>query len=248
MVAQNSDQTSEMYELLDEMLIDYVNEEGSVHYSALSTDDRLPKYLALASELDLDVLSENDRLAFWINLYNVATLKLIVDNYPVKSIRRITPLRIPGISLTIPKVNSPWEKKFVVVGESRLSLDHIEHDIIRKEFAEPRIHFALVCAARSCPPLRREAYRGLMLNSQLNDQGIKFLTDPSKNRVDEEKARLRLSKIFKWFKEDFGDNDLLVQQYLAPFFDNEQIKSNLEKGTYDIRYLDYDWGLNDLDE
>src|SRR4029434_9265868 len=132
------------------------------------------------------------RIAFWINAYNAFTLRLILDHYPIASIRRIGWL--PGAA---------FRERFIPMqglkGET-ISLDDIENGTLRSAFREPRIHFALVCAARSCPPLRREAYRGADLDRQLDDQARIFLRDATKNRVDAATRTLYLSSIFKWFR------------------------------------------------
>ena len=244
--AQNVTQLTDLHDILDGVVSQHVSEDGGVDYASLKTDGRLSEYLRLAAQVDPALLSEQDALAHWINLYNAGTLKLIVDNYPVSSIRRITPFRLPGLSIAVPKINSPWEKKFIETSAGVVSLDHIEHAILRDQFDEPRIHFAIVCAALSCPPLRTEAYRGSQLDRQLHDQGVRFLGDRSKNQIPDGDSNIAISKIFRWFAEDFGENDVAVQTYLAPFVDKAEIKRKLRKGEYGIRYLKYNWLLNDI--
>jgi hypothetical protein len=132
------------------------------------------------------------------------------------------------------------------VADTIRSLDEIEHQIIRKRFDEPRIHFALVCAATSCPPLRDEAYTADRLNAQLDEQARVFLHTPGKNDVPTpgDDDTVRLSRIFKWFDGDFGGSKNSIQRYIAPYFDAE-VKDRLEAADYDVEFHDYDWSLND---
>ena len=177
---------------------------------------------------------EKERLAFLINLYNAATLKLIVENYPVKSIRSIG--WIPG---------SAWKKETVRLFGRKISLDDVEHGFIRKDYGEPRVHFALVCAARSCPPLRAEAYVGARLDAQLDEQGRVFLGQKEKNRVDASAHTLFLSPIFKWFAGDFEASAAgSVEKFVAPFLPEPERRA-LGAGGFKTSYTDYDWSLND---
>jgi len=195
-------------------------------------DDYLAQ-LAAVTESEFTGWPEKERLAFLINLYNAATLKLIVINYPVKSIRSVGWL--PG---------SAWKQKDVQLFGEKVSLDHVEHDLIRKNYREPRAHFALVCAARGCPPLREEAFVGNRLEAQLDDQGKIFLGTPSKNRVDTGTRTVYLSPIFKWFAGDFEGAAGTVIEFVAPFFP-EASRDALAQGDFKVDYTDYDWSLND---
>jgi len=126
----------------------------------------------------------------------------------------------------------------------KVTLDHVEHDLIRKDYSEPRVHFALVCAARSCPPLRGEPYTPDKLDEQLEDQGRIFMNTPSKNRVDLENRTAYLSKIFKWFSGDFEEASGSVLAFVRPYFPKD-ISRQLEDGKFAVEYMDYDWALND---
>lgn len=229
--------------LFDSLLVEFVNEDGLVDYAGIKEHHALDDYLTVLSNTNPDELSEMDAIAFWINAYNAYTIKLIVDNYPVGSIREISPFRIKGLRLAIPKINSPFEYELAQINGESLSLDDIEHGILRKRFDEPRIHFALVCASISCPPLRREAFTGESLNHQLDDQARLFLTDTTKNDISEE-GPLYLSKIFDWFQGDFADSKKGLQVYLSQYFEGS-IRDQLASGTYKIKYLNYDWSLNE---
>ena len=173
-----------------------------------------------------------DKIAFWINAYNALTVRLILDHYPLRSIRDIGWL--PGAA---------FRQSFIPMQNLRgepISLDDIEHRVLRAQFAEPRIHFALVCAARSCPPLRTEAYRGAVLAQQLDDQGRNFLGMPTKNRVDRVAGTMYLSPIFKWFRPDF-ETDGPLAAFVAPYFDLKAA----DVAHFTIEFLDYDWSLNE---
>lgn len=223
----------------------YVDNRGMVDYAALKANRApLDAYIARLEAAQPRQLSRDEQLAFWINAYNALTLRLVIDHYPVPSILRITRVRIPGMAAFIPGVNSPFARNVTRIGGTRLSLDDIEHGIIRREFTEPRIHFAVVCAAVSCPPLRREAYTGARLDAQLQDQGIRFLTDRALNRIPDGDGQVALSKILDWYKQDFGPSNADLLRALAPFFSGE-MRARLERGSDRVRFLDYNWSLND---
>ncbi len=228
----------------DRLLQTHVDEQGRVDYAGLQADAEtaLHPYLRQLARTNPSGLSPQAQLAFWLNAYNAYTLKLVGDHYPVESIKDIKPLPLPGV----PFVNSPFTIRFAEVGGRTYTLDHIEHNIIRRDFDEPRIHFALVCAARSCPPLRREAYTGARLDEQLDAQARAFLHDPGKNIVAED-GPLRLSRIFNWFANDFGENEAQRKAFLAPYFDGA-VRARLERGEGEIEYVGYDWSLNDRTE
>ena len=221
------------------LLGDVVDARGYVDYAALVADPApLDGYLRRLAATDPVALPDADRLAFWINVYNAYTLKLVADNYPVESVLDV----VSGPF--IPTVNSPFRVEFVTVGGETMTLDEVEHGIIRADFDEPRIHFAVVCAAQSCPPLRSEAYTGEALDAQLDDQARTFLHDTSKNRVPADQETVQLSKILDWYADDFGGSDAAVQAFIAPYFDGE-MRAALEAGRYDVDHLGYDWSLND---
>ena len=227
---------------LTQLLQTYVDEQGMVDYAGLQADrdSVLAPYLQMLAETDPSNLDEPERLAFWINAYNALTLKLVIAEYPVDSIKDITPYPGP----MVPKINSPWLVKVGEVGGTMRTLDAIEHDIIRERFDEPRIHFALVCAAMSCPKLRQEAFTGAALDRQLDDQGRTFLHHAAKNEIPPTDDEIRLSRIFKWFEGDFGPDTDAVQRYLARYFEGDTAQQ-LQAAAYDVEYLDYDWTLND---
>jgi hypothetical protein len=213
--------------------------DGWVDYAALkSSPARLAVYLDEMAALPRSEFMEwprEDRLALLINLYNAWTLHLIVEHYPIRSIR--------GIGL-LP--NAAWRQRIVRFGDEVISLDALEHGIIREEYQDPRIHFALVCAAAGCPPLRNEPYVGKRLNDQLNDQAARFLADETKNRFDPDTRTLWLSPIFKWYAADFSADGATVVEYVARFLPTpaRTLLSNAEEAA--VRYTEYDWSLNDV--
>ncbi|MGH7958807.1 MAG: DUF547 domain-containing protein [Opitutaceae bacterium] len=226
----------------DQVLKQHVR-DGWVNYTAIKAAPQpLNAYLdtlAAVPEADFKTWPEKDRLAFLFNLYNAATLKLIVDHYPIASIKKIGGFfNFGGLG------DGPWKQKIVRLFGQITTLDHVEHGIIRKDYAEARAHFALVCAARGCPPLRAEAFVGAKLDTQLDEQGRIFLGQAEKNRVDAPTRVLHLSPIFKWFAGDFEAAAGSVEKFVTPFLP-EPARRALAAGDCKIRYTDYDWSLND---
>ncbi|MTI19476.1 DUF547 domain-containing protein, partial [Fulvivirga sp. RKSG066] len=186
------------HEIWNELTKKHVKANGMVDYKGFINDrKKLEAYLDLLSNNapDKDKWSENEQLAYWINAYNAFTIKLIIDNYPLESIQDLHP------TLKIPGVNTVWHKKFFKIGGEEASLDEIEHDILRKEFEEPRIHFAINCASFSCPPLRAEAYMADKLDKQLDEMATQFINDDKRNKITPDNPEV--SKIFSWFTKDF---------------------------------------------
>jgi hypothetical protein len=181
------------HSLFDALLRRHVA-HGRVDYDAFARAPAFSRYLDQLAAAEVQRLDEKDRLAFWINAYNAFTIELIDRHHERESIRNIDK------TLGILKGKGPWQEKIVRAGGALYTLDEVEHGIIRKAFHEPRIHFALVCAAVSCPPLRSEAYTGERLEGQLQDQARTFLlSEPAKNRVDAAAGVVYLSPIFGWY-------------------------------------------------
>lgn len=237
----------------------YVNETGKVDYRKLKEnrallDSFLTEIAGMKRTASYETWDEQERIAFWINLYNAWTLRAIIDHYPIQP---TFPARLTFPRHSIRQIKGVWDKlRFGVMGETK-TLDEIEHEILRKEFKEPRIHMALVCAALGCPPLRNEPYTGEKLNLQLNDQTRRFLDNPNKFWIDKKHKVVRLSPIFKWFGNDFvaryktdsfsaniGTKEKAVLNFISGYL-NETDRSFLKKGDYTIRYLEYDWSLNE---
>ena len=212
--------------------------DARVDYAGLKAQPgELNRYLETLAQIppaEFEQWPENERLACLINLYNATTLKLIVDNYPLKSIRNLGVL--PGAA---------WREFTVRFGGQLLTLDHLENKIIRVNYHEPRIHFALVCAALGCPPLRSEAYTGARLNEQLDDQARQFFNQPEKNRFDAAKNTLYLSPIFKWYEADFTKPAGSLAAYAKTFLPEAQRAALTEVDKVKVRFTDYDWALNE---
>lgn len=211
------------------LLAKYVDKQGNVDYQAFQEEEqKLNQYLDLLSQNPPGAdQSQNQQLTYWINAYNAFTVKLILNHYPLKGIKTI--------SNGLPMMGSPWDIKFFKIGGVDFDLNTIEHEILRKKFKEPRIHFAINCASFSCPKLRTEAYTAEKLDKQLEEQSRDFLNDPTKNKINTEEAYL--SKIFNWFESDFeavGGVEKFVQKY------HDQFQPDV-----DIEYLEYNWDLNE---
>jgi hypothetical protein len=197
-----------------------------VNYKNISNDPRFNSLIEKLANFDISILENEDKLAFYINTYNIFAIKLVTDHKPHKSIRDIGSWFSPV-----------WQKPAGVLNGKPISLDTIEHKILRK-MKEPRIHFAIVCASMSCPDLRAKAYSSKNLENQLEEQTRLFLANKVKGmRIENEK--IYISKIFDWFSEDFSEDDSAtgVLQFIA--------KYQIEAGRFSsYKTLDYNWKLN----
>lgn len=230
------------YDVWRRVLDGYVA-RGRVDYDAIKKSpaglNQFLNEVQAVSRKDYQIWNRDQKTAFWINTYNAAAVKVVVDHSPLHKRLGWKALAYPAES--IQQIPDVWDRKVVEVMGLRLSLDNIENDILRKEFSEPRIHFALVCASLGCPVLRSEPYEAGPLGSQLEDQVRRFLSDPNKFRYEKKSDKIHLSSIFKWFKEDFnprGGVTAFLKNYLP-----EEIASALTPRT-EIEWLDYDWRLN----
>ncbi len=203
----------------------------SVDYDGFKTDEnRLDEYLEILSQTDTATLSGNDLFAFYINVYNAFTIKLVLSKYPgINSIKEIGGF-----------FSNPWSKKFIPLNARTVSLDYIEHEILRPKFKDPRVHFAINCASKSCPKLLDKPYEGSILEDQLDAQAREFINDKKNNFIKQD--TLYISKIFKWFKEDFNDNPLSFIKRYADKDLKEALISSTDK--LKIAYLHYEWSLN----
>ena len=204
-------------------------------YGAVTEDGKttLKSYLADLQAVDVTALNRNEQFAYWMNLYNALTIDVVLDHYPVKSIRNIS---LSGF-FTI----GPWKAPLVTVDGQDLSLDDIEHGILRGLWKDPRIHYGVNCASVGCPNLRPVPFSGKTVNDELAQAAIDYVNNPRGVRV--EANRVRVSSIYSWFKEDFGNNDQGVLEHLATYAD-ETLKADLAKFSR-INGYDYDWSLND---
>ena len=216
--------------------------DGLVDYDAFARSAEFRQYLARLAATDPATLGRAEQVAFWINAYNAYTIRLINKHGERRSIRNINK------SFGFVKAYGPWQEKLATVGGRAYGLDEIEQDILRKRYQEPRIHFALVCAAMGCPPLRSEAYAGARLDAQLDDQARAFLLrSPSKNRVDVAARTVYLSPILVGFRDyidDFGGSEAAVGRYVARYFPPGPERALLEGGDFRVVKTHYDWTLN----
>jgi len=205
--------------------------DGVVNYQGFKNESSvLDKYLKVLEEADSKTLSRNEQFAFYINAYNAWTIKLILSGYPgVKSIKDLGGL-----------FRSPWKKKICRIDGKIITLDDIEHNRLRPRFKDPRVHFAVNCASKGCPPLRSEPYRGSTVDQQLDDSVSTAVNNPGRNRLEGE--TLYVNKVFGWFSEDFENG--VVAFFLK--YAKGDLKKRLESGKekIKIKYLDYDWPLN----
>ncbi len=222
------------HSIFDRLLKKHVSQSGQVDYQSFTQDRTLLRqYLRSLGNVSPDTISwsKEEQLAYWINLYNAFTTELILNHYPLESIKDI------GTKIPLVFGDSAWDIEFVNVNNTTYTLDDIEHKILRAKFDEPRIHFALVCAAASCPNLRREAYSAEKLESQLNSQAVIFLSNPVKNKIGAN--AVRISEIFKWYSEEFTKTGSLID-YLNQFT-TLSIDQNAS-----VDYYKFDWKLNGL--
>jgi len=204
-----------------------VDEAGKVNYDSMKADiSMIDSYLEhLKNTPPTDKWSKDEKLAYWLNLYNAATVHLIASNYPTKSIKEL-------------KEGNPWDDKFVKSGSEVYSLNDIENKIIRPEFKDPRIHGALNCGANSCPKLRNEAFVPSKLEFQLNEQTTIWINNELKNKTSPNEVEV--SKIFEWYKDDFKSEGGVI-----PFIQKYSTKKFVIHPKAKIKFLEYDWKLND---
>jgi len=221
------------HDAFTQLLQKHVSTDGKVNYKGFIKDSiQLKQYLQLLTKNPpTNQWTKQEQMAFWINAYNAFTIDLVIQHYPIKSIKDI------GSSIQIPFVNTPWDIKFIRIGKEQLDLNNIEHSKLRKQFGDARLHMVLVCASKSCPSLAREAYEANTLEQQLNGASKKFLTDKTKNQIQTQQSKL--SMIFRWYAMDFNKNGKKVLDFV-----NQHQSTPINNKTK-IEYLDYDWNLNE---
>ena len=234
------------YSLYNDVLSTYVDGAGWVNYADLQESrqqlDAFNNALATVDDATLAGWSEEEQIAFWINAYNSLTLKSIIDQTPIKpSIKDIT-----GV----------WRLRRHPINQTAKTLNNIEHDVLRVDFDEPRLHAAIVCAAISCPPLRNEAFDGENLDAQLDEQVMQWLARPDGLKIDQEVGEVKVSKIFSWFGVDWipsygvetgftgSEEERAVLNFISNYVSEEE-RAYLAAGEYKLSYFDYDWSLND---
>ena len=222
-VVADTKQATPSHALWNALLSEYVSTNGMVDYRGFEEErDKLEAYLdMLGSHVPGDHWSREAKLAYYINLYNAGTVRLILEHYPLASIKDI---------------RNPWGKDRLRIGDRFYSLNDIEHGILRK-MEEPRIHFAVNCASFSCPKLPTEAFTAEQIDRQLDIAARAFINDPLRNRIGNDSASL--SRLFKWYKGDFTGAGTSLVSYLNRYLDvplREDAK---------LDFLEYDWSLND---
>ncbi len=231
---------------------------NAVDYARIARDSAdiktpYPRLIDALATFNPDTLAtREEKLAFWINAYNIGAIKMIVEHYPVDSIR----------SMKISILTYPWKKDILNVGGKNISLDRIEHLMLLEKLGEPRIHFAIVCASLSCPDLKTTPYTAKDIDKELDDAARAYINNETKGvRIDRQNKVLYLSSIFDWYEDDFkgiGGVPAVLQKYLAKPEDREFLTGGtnwlnfmtydwkqMARSKYAVEYLDYNWKLND---
>ncbi len=211
-----------LHDALDSLLQKYVTDAGKVNYKGLKSDKKaLDTYCQLLTDNPVqEAWLREEKLAYWINAYNAFTLKLIVDNYPLKSITNLDG-------------GKTWDIKRIRIGDKKYSLNNIENDILRPQFKDARIHFAINCAAKSCPPLYNQAYTAANVEATLQARTLSFINDKKYNFISADKVNI--SKIFDWYGVDFAD----LKAFLG-LYSGKKIKK-----TAMVSFQEYNWELNE---
>ena len=227
------DEVSFSHDLFNQVLQEHVNKNGQVDYTKLKANpEKLEKYLDLLAVAKPKELSYNAQLAFWVNAYNALVIKGVIDHYPTTSVRKVK--WFGGFF---------YRLKFQVAGKT-YTLNQIEHGIIRTEFVDPRIHFVLVCASTSCPPIENSAFSAEDIEERLETATFNFVQNPEQVKIDRVKRSVHLSKIFKWYDDDFREGYDGVADFLTDYLPLEAAEF-LASTDIEFHYLDYDWTLND---
>lgn len=206
-------------------LAKFVDAEGNVNYAAIKRNPVELKSLIKRVELfDAAAVKPADREAFYLNAYNLLVINEIVSHYPLESVQKV-----PGF----------FDKNLVSVAGEKLTLNDLEAQKLRQPYADPRVHFALVCGAKGCPRLSRTAYAGSKLDAQLTQQASQVLQDPGFIQVDAQAHKALLSQIFKWYEADFKASGKTGVAYVNQFRAGKPIP-----GTYTVEYYPYNWALN----
>lgn len=227
------------HSLWDRVLKGYVSPIGEVDYAALQANrqdlDAYVRLLGEASPANRPQMfpSRADELVYWINAYNAFVMRGVVDHYPTRSVRDLGALF--GF----------FRRKDYTAGGERMSLQHLENDILRKKYGEPRIHFAIVCASVSCPLLARNAYTTGNLEALLDRQARAFVSQKRNVYIDAAANEITLSEIFKWYQQDFEKSAQSVLRYIRRYADEDEARAMDRLRAPKIRYFDYDWSLND---
>lgn len=219
----------------DQILHQYVNGKGRVDYNGIAENPIFNAYIKSLETADIDAMSINEQLAFWLNAYNAVTIDKVIKWKPKKSARETL---IPGIWISTKFFTT---REHTVAGK-RLSQDDIENEILRKQFKDPRIHFAIICASSGCPPLPRFAYTGENVQTNLEEETRSYLNSARGTKIDEVENTLYISKLFDWFAGDFESKAGSSLNFIKPYL-NENTAAFLKRNPR-IAYIHYDWSLN----
>jgi hypothetical protein len=230
------------YKLWGDLLAKYYDPAKGMNYKALKANDKktLDELRRQMAQVDVQVLPKNDQLAYWINLYNISVVNVVVEHYPVESIRDISTDLISHLNV--------FKKDYVQTRKGPMSLEDVENEKIRQGFKDSRIHFAINCAAKSCPPIRTEPYVGDQVSNQLDDQARMFLNGPNGVHMSKSGGELvlRTTKIMDWFKDDFenwaGGRIRFITKYVTP---DKRRQIEAAGNQINLKFDDYDWKLND---
>lgn len=202
---------------------------GLVDYNGMAKDQDFKKYQDWVANAKLEELINNTgELPFWVNLYNAMAIQGVIENMPVKKV-----IDVPGF----------FDKRTHTVAGHEWTLNHIEKEIIFKKFREPRLHFVLVCAALSCPPLQSEIYTAANFDKKLDAVARIFINNPKKNYLDRKNKIMYLSQIFNWYQKDFVPESQSILKFVKPYLSKDD-QAFLEANRVEVKYLDYDWRLN----
>jgi hypothetical protein len=234
------DHSHEKFNLLLQAHVKFKNKQSFINYLKIKENpanlESYLKSLSSVSKKEFNKFSKDQQLAFLINAYNAFTIKIILNHYPLKSIKDIGSL-----------FTNTWKIKFFTLLEEKSHLDNIEHNLIRKQFNEPRIHFAVNCASIGCPSLQKKAFTANNLNNLLESATKNFLSNTTKNKFKKEQKEIKLSKIFKWyggdFKKKFGSVEKFVAKYLTS---NSNDQQNIKNEKFSMTWTEYDWKLNEI--
>lgn len=246
----------ELYAGWDSALHKYVNSKGEVNYRGWKNDraglDSFFKSAGNISSAQCAQMSRDEKLALWINIYNAFTVKLVLDHYPIgRTGFNLYP------SSSIRQIDGVWDRYRVSVCGRNVTLSEIENKVLRSEFGEPLIHFAINCASRSCPRLMNRAYTGGGIGKELEESAGDFVADSSRNKFDVSNHKVEISRIFDWFGDDFkgrysgkaqvgrSAKDSAVINFLLAHTQDRPIKEVLESNKFSLGYLPYDWSLNE---
>jgi len=210
-----------------------------IKYSALKAKDlgTLKSYIAMLEKVDPTKLGKNEQFAYWANLYNAKTVDVVLSKYPVNSIKKI---RLGG-SLFATITGGPWKAKIMKVNGTKLSLDDIEHGILRPNYKDPRVHYAVNCASVGCPNLKMEAYTGAKLQAQLDKNASDYINSPRGFKI--KSGKVTASSLYKWYNKDFGGSEAGVIKHASKYA-SPTLLAKL-KAARGISSYNYDWALND---